>query len=46
MSKSKAQMNRIRGEIIQMKENCMGLKPNFSAVGRQLGITRQTAAKL
>lgn len=46
MSISRSQLNKLRGEIIRMKENDPGLKPNFSALARETGVSRQTVAKI
>lgn len=46
MSVSRSQLNKLRGEFLLMKENDPGLKPNFSALARETGISRQTIAKI
>ncbi len=46
MSISRSRINKLRGEIILMQENDPGLKPNFSALARETGISRQTIAKI
>ncbi|WP_304685227.1 hypothetical protein [Ileibacterium valens] len=46
MSVTKAKMQKLRGEIAFMKENYPGLKPNFSAMSKEIGISRQTIAKV
>lgn len=46
MSTTRSKLNRLRGELLLMKEHSPGLKPNFSALARETGISRQTIAKI
>lgn len=46
MSLTYAKRAKIKGDLLLMKEESPGLKPNFSALARELGITRQTVSKL
>ena len=46
MSVTKAKMQKLRGEIAFMKENYPELKPNFSAMAKEIGVSRQTIAKV
>lgn len=46
MSVTSSKMNRLKGEMLLMQENEPGLKPNFSAMARETGISRQTIAKI
>lgn len=45
MSISQARMNKLKGEIHFLKENFPDIKPNFSELARETGVSRQTVAK-
>lgn len=46
MSLAYARKAKIKGDFLLMKEESPGLKPNFSALVRELGLSRQTVSKL
>lgn len=46
MGVTHARMMKLRGDLMFMKENSPGIKPNFSRLARETGISRQTIAKV
>lgn len=46
MSITHARLNKVRGDIHFLKQTSPGLKPNFSQMARETGVSRQTIAKL
>lgn len=46
MSIHQARLNKVKGDIYFMKQNSPGLKPNFSRMARETGVSRQTLSRL
>lgn len=46
MSITQARLNKVKGDIYFMKQNSPGIKPNFSRMAKETGVSRQTLSRL